>query len=335
MKIAFFELFSQEQEAFKKLLQDDELYFFEEKLNEKNVQKAKEVEIISIFINSVISKSVVDSLPNLKFITTRSTGFEHIDLKYCSDKGIKVSNVPFYGSHTVAEFTFALILNLSRNIISANNHLRDSMDFNFYSSLKGFDLHGKTLGVIGTGRIGKNVIKIAQGFEMNVLAYDIFPDAKFAEENNFAYKSLLEVLAESDIITVHTPYTKENHHLINKENISNMKKGIFVVNTARGALIDTEALIWGINKGIIAGVGLDVLEGERDMKIESEIIGSYGSEQIDYKMIGENQILIDMPQVVITPHIAFYSKEAEDRIIKTTADNIRMFIWNEPQNLIK
>src|SRR3989338_3059277 len=183
MKIVFFEVPKLEQSFFMQSFPAGEVSFFEEKLDENSVALAKDAEIISVFINSVVGKKIIDLLPNLKFITTRSTVFEHIDLKYCSDKGIKVSNVPFYGSHTVAEFAFALILNLSRNIISANNHLRDSMDFNFYSSLKGFDLHGKTLGVIGTGRIGKNVIKIAEGFGMKGIACDIYPDEEFAKEH--------------------------------------------------------------------------------------------------------------------------------------------------------
>lgn len=335
MKIAFFEVPKEEQVFFSQAFSDSEVLFFEEKLNENNVEKVKDCEVVSVFINSIINKNIIDSLPNLKYVTTRSTGFEHIDLEYFALKGIKASNVPSYGSHTVAEFAFSLILNLSRKIINANNHLRDSMDFNFYSSLQGFDLQGKTLGVIGTGRIGKNVIKIARSFEMNVLAYDLFPDINFAKENNFTYKSLLEVLEGSDIVTIHTPYTKENYHLINKENISKMKKGIFVINTARGALIDTEALIGGINEGIIAGAGLDVLEGERDLKIEKEIVGANGTEQIDYKIIVEDQILIDMPQVIVTPHIAFYSKEAEAEIIKTTVENIKGFISGNAQNLVK
>ena len=334
MKIVFFETPKIEQEIFLKGLTGVEISFFEDKLSENNVEQAKEADIVCVFIDSIISKSIIDLLPNLKFIATRSTGFEHIDLEYCVTKKIKVSNVSSYGSHTVAEFTFALLLALSRNVISANNHLRNSMDFNFYSSLKGFDLQGKTLGVVGTGRIGKNVVKIAKSFEMNVIAYDIFPDAKFATENNFTYKSLLEVLKESDVITIHTPYTKENYHLINKENISKMKKGIFIINTARGALIETEALIWGINEGIIAGAGLDVLEGERDLKIEREIIGSHSSEKINYKIIVENQILIDMSPVIVTPHIAFYSKEAEAEIIKVTVKNIQGFISGNLVNVV-
>lgn len=335
MKIVLFEVPKEEQAFFSPLSNDLEVFFVEEKLNENNTEKAKDADVVSVFINSIVSKNIINLLPNLKFITTRSTGFEHIDLEYCAVRGIKVSNVPAYGSHTVAEFTFSLILNLSRKVINANNHLRNSMDFNFYSSLQGFDLQGKTLGVIGTGRIGKNVIKMAKGFEMNVVAYDIFPDVKFATENNFSYRSLLEVLVESDIVTIHTPYTKENYHLINRENISKMKKGIFIVNTARGALIDTEALIWGINEGIIAGAGLDVLEGERDLKIENEIVGSDSSESIDYKIIVEDQILIDLPQVIVTPHIAFYSKEAEGEIIKITVENVKGFISSQPQNLVK
>ena len=220
MKIAFFEVAKEEESFFSGFFSSTDISFFEEKLNENTVSNAKDAEIISVFINSIVSKNVIDLLPNLKFITTRSTGFEHVDLEYCAIKGIKVSNVPAYGPHTVAEFAFSLILNLSRNVINANNHLRNTMDFNFFSSLKGFDLQGKTLGVIGTGKIGKNVVKIAKGFEMNVLAYDLFPDTNFAAENNCTYKNLEEVLAESDIVTIHAPYTKENHHLINKKNIS-------------------------------------------------------------------------------------------------------------------
>ena len=335
MKISFFEIAKEEQSLFTQSFSNAEVSFFEEKLKEETVLKIKDAEIVSVFINSVISKNIIDSLPNLKYIITRSTGFEHIDLEYCATKGIKVSNVPAYGSHTVAEFAFSLILNLSRNVIGANNHLRSSMDFNFYASLKGFDLFGKTLGVIGTGKIGKNVVKMAKGFGMNVVAYDVFPDVTFAKENDFIYKSLLEVLGESDIITIHTPYTKENHHLINKDNISKMKKGIYLINTARGALVDTEALIWGIKEGIIAGVGLDVLEGERDLKIQKDIIGSNDSSSIDYKIIVEDQVLIDMPEVIVTPHIAFYSKEAEREIIKTTLENINGFVSGNNQNLVK
>jgi D-lactate dehydrogenase len=200
----------------------------------------------------------------------------------------------------VAEFAIGLILNLSRKIAFANNKVRTGNDFGI-KNLCGFDLVGKNLGVIGTGKIGKNVIKIAKGFSMNVLAYDLYPDAAFAKEHGFEYKSLEEVLSLSDVITLHAPYTKENHHLINKERISLMKRGVYLVNTARGELVDTDALVWALNEGIIAGAGLDVLEGERELKEEIEILSSPDkSDRVkDYKTLLEDRALIEMPNVII------------------------------------
>ena len=192
------------------------------------------------------------------------------------------------------------------------------------------------MGVIGTGKIGKNVVKIAKGFDMNVIAYDLYPDSAFAKENNFEYKNLTEVVSMSDVITLHTPYNKENHHLLNKKNISLMKKGVYLINTARGALIDTEALLWGLEEGIIAGAGLDVLEDERNLKEEMKILSSGGKEILkDYKILLEDHVLIDMPNVTVTPHIAFYSKEAEEEIMKVTVSNIQGFISGNPTNLVK
>lgn len=339
MKIVFFEVPKAEQSIFSEFLQeiDAEVAFFEEKLDENNTQNAQDAGIISVFIGSTINKTAIDLLPNLKFIATRSTGFDHIDCEYALARGINVSNVPAYGSHTVAEFAFGLILNLSRNIIIANDYIRGSSDFNAFLKMEGFNLQNKTLGVIGTGKIGKNVIKIAKGFEMNVIAYDLHPDTAFAKENNFIYKSFQEVLSQSDILTLHAPYTKENHHLINKENISTMKKGVYLINTARGELIDTDALIFGLKEGIIAGAGLDVLEGERELKEEIEILASpQRSERVkDYKTLLEDRVLIEMPNVIITPHIAFYSKEAEMEIIKTTIENIKEFLSGSIQNAVK
>jgi D-lactate dehydrogenase len=336
MKIIFFEVPKVEQPIFSQLFGGADISFYEEKLDENNVAQALGAEAISVFINSEMNKNIIDALPNLKFITTRSTGFDHIDTAYCRTKGIKVSNVPAYGSHTVAEFAFGLILNLSRNIAKANNFIKESSDFNFFSEMEGFDLTGKTLGVVGTGKIGKNVVRIAKSFGMKVIAHDLHPDMTFAQENDFIYKNFSELLFESDILTLHAPYNKENHHLINKENISTMKKGIYLINTARGELVDTDALVWGLKEGIIAGAGLDVLEGERELKEEIEILASpEKSERVkDYKTLLEDRVLIEMPNVIITPHIAFYSKEAEGEIIKTTAENIRGFISGNTQNLV-
>jgi len=317
MKIAFFYKSDEVLELLEGYFPDNEVSFLNEKLGENSIDKLKEFEILSVFVDSEVSKDIIDSLPNLKFITTRSTGYDHIDYKYAESKGIKVSNVPVYGSSTVAEFTFALLLNLSRKIIEASRQLKEGGDFEVFEKFEGFDLDGKTLGVIGTGKIGKNVIRIAKAFNMKVLAFDTYPDVNFAKENNFEYQNFDEVISQSDIITLHTPYTKENHHLLNKENILKMKKGVYIINTARGELVDIDALLSGINDGIIGGVGMDVLEGERNFKK------------------GDRISILDKPNVIITPHIAFYSKEAMMRIMQTTVENIKSFIDGKPINLVK
>ena len=336
MKIAFFEVPAVDKTIIKQSLGDNvEISFYDEKLDENTVDRAKDAEIVCVFINSIISKNIIDKLPNLKFIATRSTGFEHIDLAYCAQKGIQVSYVPSYGDHTVAEIAFGLILNLSRNILKANNYIRETSDFNFSPSFRGFDLNKKTIGVVGTGRIGKNVIKIAKGFNMNVVACDLYPDFEFAKINNFEYKKFEEVIKQADVISLHVPFTKENSHMINKDVISGMKKGVLLINTARGSLIDTKALVWGLQEGIIGGAGLDVLEEERELKLEKEVFDSGDSKNIDYKILTENHVLMDMPNVIITPHIAFYTKEAEAEIIKTTIENIRGFIDGQFRNLVK
>jgi D-lactate dehydrogenase len=336
MKIAFFELFKEEQGVLAGQFSEQKTSYSEEKLTKENVASYRESEVVSVFVNSIIDKEIIDLLPNLKFINTSSTGFDHIDIGYCAAKGIKVSNVPAYGSITVAEFTFALLLALSRKIFQAVHQLREEGEFSF-SKLEGFNLNGKTIGVLGTGKIGKNVIRIAKGFGMKVLAFDPHPDLSFARELNFEYQDLEKIISGAEILTLHAPYSKENHHLINKERISLMKKGVYLINTARGELIDTNALIWGLKEGIIAGAGLDVLEGERELKDEKEIFASPEKvERVkDYKILLEDKMLIDLPNVLITPHIAFYSKEAENKIIEVTIENIKSFLAGTPQNLVQ
>jgi len=335
MKIAFFGLERDKQEALAEAFPGAETMFFEEKLGYDTVAKVKDANILSVFVSDLVDKKIINALPDLKFIATRSTGYNHIDVAYAKEKGIPVAYVPGYGSYTVAEFAFGLILNLSRKITLANHTIKNSLDFNYNNSMEGFDLRGKTLGVIGTGKIGRNVIKIAKGFSMNVLACDLHPDQAFARENNFEYKSLAEIIAGSDIITLHVPYTKENHHLIGKPEILKMKKGVYIINTARGELIDTDALIYGLREEIIAGVGLDVLEGERELKEEIEILAHGGTAHAEsYKTILEDRALMEMDNVIITPHIAFYSHEAVAEILKTTIENIRGFLDGSPVNLV-
>ena len=336
MRIIFFETTEEEKNYLTELLKSEErldVDFCKDKLQTENLHLAKDAEIISVFVNSEINSEVIASLPKLKLIATRSTGFDHIDFKFAKEKGVKTVNVPAYGSRTVAEFTFGLILNLSRKIFDARRQLLEGDNFDI-SKLKGFDLCGKTLGVVGTGRIGKNVIKIANGFEMKILAYDVFPDKEFAEKTEFKYVDLPELLSRSDIVTLHAPYNKDTHHLINKDNLPTFKKGAYLVNTARGELVETDALLKALASGHLSGAGLDVLESERQLKEEATIFAKDSDNFKDFKTLFEDQVLLDMPQVIVTPHIAFYSEEAEREIEKVTVENIKCFLNDAPQNLV-
>jgi D-lactate dehydrogenase len=336
MKIIFFEATKVEQDFFSQVFSGVDISFYAEKLNEKNINKALDAEIISVFTNSVIDKNIIDSLPNLKLINTSSTGFDHIDYKYAKTKGILVSSVPVYGSQTVAEFTFALLLTLSRRVYWGYHQLREGTSFDL-SQLEGFDLEGKTLGVIGTGKIGQNVVRIAKGFKMKVIATDPYPKDELAKEFGFEYVSLDNLLSQADIVTVHVPYMPETHHLINSTNLAKIKKGAVLINTARGEIVETEGLLTALGDGRVKAAALDVLEGERDLKEEGVVVSAVGPtiERMEkMRKLVEDHILIDLPNVIVTPHMAFFTKEAVGRIMQTTSDNIKNFIAGKPENVV-
>jgi|SRR3989344_4048563 len=291
------------------------------------------IDLISIFIGSRISVAVLDALPNLKLITTRSTGYDHIDITACKQRGITVCNVPAYGENTVAEHAFALILALSRKIFQTYERT-EKMNFS-RDGLEGFDLKGKTLGVIGCGAIGRHSIQMGKGFGMEVIAYDIHPDRAFAKQASFSFTdSVATVLQQSDVITLHVPHTSETHHIINMETIKHVKPGAILVNTARGGLVDTEAILWALDNHILSGVGLDVLEDEEDIFEHQDLISSDISQAKDTAALLRNHMLIDRNDVIITPHNAFNSRESRLRVVKTTLENIRAFIAGNPQNVI-
>jgi len=293
-----------------------------------------DTEALCVFVNSNLNKKTLTKYPKLKFITTRSTGFNHIDLDYCKEKGISVSNVPSYGKNTVAEHAFALLLTLSKNIPQSIQRTRRS---NFsYDDLVGFDLNGKTLGVIGTGKIGMHSVKIGSGFGMKVIASDPNPNAEEAKKVGFEYvNSLDELLAKSDVITIHVPLVDGTFHLINKDNIQKVKKGAVLINTARGEIVETDALIWALENGTLSGAGLDVLEGENALKDELGQLARESKRTLkDYKTLVEDHILMDMDNVVVTPHNAFNTKEALERILETTVANLKGFTGGKPVNLV-
>ncbi len=332
-KIVFFETEGWEENFLTESLKDYQVTFYQEPLTEKNVNLAINADIISVFIYSQINKNILNQLPNLKLITTRSVGSDHIDLQETQNKNIAVCNVPAYGDRTVAEHTFALILALSRKIMFAYERT-EKLNFD-YHGLTGFDLFKKTIGIIGGGKIGINVAQIAkQGFEMNVLVSDPRPNQELANHYNFTYTDLDTLLQKSDIISLHAPYLPSTHHLINQENIHKIKKGAILINTSRGGLVDTQALLTALNEGILSGAGLDVLEEENEIKEESQLLSGKLPENTNLIKIIQNHQLVARNDVIITPHIAFNSIEALTNILKVTVDNISAFEKNQPINLV-
>ena len=331
MKIAFFELEDWEEEYLKTKLNGHTLKFTNKKLSLETASEIKDFDAVSVFIYSKIDEQIIREIPNLKLITTRSTGFDHIDLEKCKKQGITVCNVPSYGENTVAEHTFALILSLSRHMCKACIR-RFEQDFSI-EGLEGFDLKGKTIGVIGTGQIGLHVIRIAKGFGMNVVAYDVRQNKLLSEVLGFEYVTLEDLLARSDVITLHVPYMKATHHLMNKDTFKVVKKGAILINTARGSIVDTEALIDALDNKILAGAGLDVFEGEEVIKEEKQLLYDPKNLEVLTSLV-KDHILLSKDNVIFTPHIAFYSKEAMERILETTVENITDFVSGKPQNVV-
>lgn len=329
MKIGFFKLEELEGKYIQGRLTGHELYFSPDKISEDSLPERRDFEIISVFVDSVVTEKVLDAFPNLKMVSTNSVGFDHIDIAACKKRGIAVSYVPGYGNNTVAEFAFGLVLNLTRRMYQAIEQVKKSGTISF-GGLCGIDVKGRTMGIIGTGRIGKEMAKISKGFGMNVIAFDIVEDAAGAKEIGFTYVTLEELLKQSDVVSIHCLLTDQTRHLINKNNIGLMKKGTYLVNTARGPIVETDALVWALKNGVLAGVGLDVLEEEREMKEE----GLRGEKQLndeEARVLAENHELIQMPNVLVTPHNAFNTEEALQRIISTTVESILGFV-NKNQN---
>ncbi len=333
MKIGFFELENWEKKELLKEFPKDKLFFSHNKINCKNAAKYFDLEAISIFIYSNIDKKVLDCMPKLKFITTRSTGFNHIDLEECKKRNITVCNVPSYGENTVAEHAFALILTLSRKMydcVNRTKHTSFSLD-----GLRGFDLQGKTLGIVGCGKIGQHLARMANGFEMKVLVFDVFKDIKLAKDLKFKYVTIDNLLKNSDVISLHVPLNKHTNHLINKEKFKLMKSSSILINTSRGGVIDTDALVWALKTKKITGAGLDVLEEECDIVEETQLLTSKHKKSSNMKTLLENHMLLNMPNVIVTPHNAFNTQEALQRILDTTVKNLKSYERGKKINVVK
>ncbi len=286
-----------------------------------------------IFIDSPVTKDILDNLPALKTIATMSTGFDHIDLRETKKRGITVMNVPTYGEQTVAEHAVALLLGLTRKLFPSVKRVKEGL-FD-YAGLRGMDIAGKTIGIIGTGHIGMHVARMMAGFDVRLLGYDAYPNQKEAKAVQLTYVSLSKLLSEADIISLHLPLAEQTHHILSKKAFQKMKRGVYVINTARGALIDSEALVWALHEGIVAGVGLDVLEDEASVKSPARLVYGEGKEvHQNMRTNLMNQMLIDHPNVIVTPHNAFNSNEAMTRIIRTTIDNVQGAMAGAPLNVV-
>ena len=329
MKIAFFDTKEYDRELFDKYNKEYgyEIKYYETKLNHETAPLANGYDVVCVFVNDEVDKETIDCLVenNVKLIALRCAGFNNVDIKYAQDK-IMVVRVPEYSPYAVAEHAVALLLNLNRKLYKAYQRTKK---YNFsLNGLLGFDINGKTVGVIGTGKIGKIFIKIMKGFGANVLAYDVYPDKQYEEEMNFKYVDLEELLKQSDIISLHCPLTEQTEHIINKDSIKLMKKGVYIINTSRGKLINTKDLINSLQKGDIGGIGLDVYEEEKEFFL-NDMSNSYVRDE-------DLSVLLTMPNVVITSHQAFFTSEALNKIAQDTLKNIEeVFKKKECKNEIK
>lgn len=332
MRIAVFEAEPWECQAFEKMRPEFDVNCHSEPLTAADAPLHADAEAVSIFIYSRLDPWTLKQFRKLKLIATRSTGYDHIDMEYCRENGITVCNVPVYGSGTVAEHVFGLILMIGHRLYESVDRTRKG-DFS-QKGLRGFDIRDKTLGVIGTGLIGRHVIEIARGFQMKVAAYDPRPDPELAARLGFTYMGLDEVLARADIISLHVPANRQTFNLLSTDQFTKMKQGAVLINTARGSLVDIEALLHALAEGKVSAAGLDVLPEEPVIREEAELLSSFFHRAHDMSTLLANHILLRMRNVYITPHNAFNTREAVERILATTMDNIRAFANGEPANVV-
>ncbi len=332
MKIAFCELEGWEMPYIEKFVQENELeltHFSSESVQE--VRIPEDIEILSVFIYSKVTKEVIDSFPDLKLIATRSTGFDHIDVEHAKSKGILVCNVPSYGEEGVSEYAVMLMLSLARKL----RETIDNVEKGVYKTLnlRGVELAGKTLGVIGTGRIGSRTATLARCFGMDVICYDARSNQSLIDMG-IRYVSLEELLSNSLFVSLHVPYLPSTHHLINMDNIKAFKKGSYLINTSRGKVVETEAIIYGLKQHILSGAAIDTFESE-EVVMEEHLLWNNDISAETLRKALEITYLLKHPNVIITPHNAYNTEEGLKRILDTTLDNIGSFIKNQPKNAVK
>ena len=315
MFTAFFDTTDADKAFFSKALPGKKV-FYTESIGEQHLADLTNVDVISVFVSSKVPAAILERLPKLKGVVTRSTGFDHVDIACAKNRNIPVCNVPAYGESTVAEYTFALLLALTRKIPLTLRHV----DSNNYTTtgLSGKDLQDKWLGVVGGGKIGMHVVRIAKGFGMHVKVFDVVQQSFLRELLHFTYAPTLDDLLKTcDVISIHTPNLPSTKHMINMSNIKKVKKGAFLVNTARGNVVSAEALLYGLDKEILSAAALDVLEDE-ELLLHPPMTLTNEQQTI----LGRNKKIINHKNVIFSPHNAFNTSEALQRIRQTSLDNI-------------
>jgi len=319
-RVAFFDTKRYDRKWFDELEKSFEIKYFKEKLNPENADLAKGFDGVVAFVNDRINSKTIRILAEngVSILAMRCAGYNNINFKAAHEYGLKVVRVPVYSPYAVAEHAMALLLTLNRKIHKAYNRTRD---FNFsLKNLTGFDLHGKTMGIIGTGKIGQIFIRICQGFGMKVIAYDPYP----IENADFEYVSLDRLLCESDAISLHCPLTPDTHHVLNAEAFEKMKSNVFIINTSRGGLIDSEALLNALKSQKVAGAGLDVYEEEAELFFED-----FSEKIVDDDILAR---LVSMPNVILTSHQAFLTEEALKNIAEITIANLEDYFAGRELN---
>jgi len=333
-KLDFFNVDEKEQTELLKAFEGGktfELTFHQKSLDEHTATIAENAEGVGISIQSQITREVLNLLPMVKIISTMSTGFDHIDLEACKARNITVCNVPAYGDNTVAEYAFGLVIALARKL----KPTFERVDRGVFSrtGLMGMDIKGKTLGLVGTGRIGFHMAKLGWAFGMKVIAYDLRPNATLVEDFGVTFMSLEAVLQQADVISLHVPYLPSTHHLINAERLRLLKPTALLVNTARGKVIDTEAVSTALREGRLGGVALDTFEGE-EIWLEEEFLKRDDLAAIALREAMESFSIMRSEHAIITPHNAFNTWEALERILTTSAENFKTYFSGHPQNLV-
>lgn len=332
MKIVLFECKDWPAGVLDRLRADNEVVTTREPLTVENAAGFADAEVIASFINSSLSKETLQSMPKLRLIALRSAGFDMVDMAYCRAHGVTVCNAAGYGDSSVAEHAFALLLALSKRIVETARKTRAG--YFGYVPEPGGELFGKTMGIIGTGRIGRRAASIAKGFGMNVLAYDKYPKPQEAKEIGFQYVALEELLTRADVVSLHVPGNPGTNGLINDQSLGLMKPGAILINTARGAVVDTPALIRALASGKLGGVGLDVLPQEPALRNLTALFEGRVPLGVNWQDAIAGFTVSRFENVIVTPHNAYNTIEAEGRLISIPVDNILAFQSGKPTNVV-